>query len=56
MLIEYPHNLCRVHCGAAAERDDHVGLKLAHCLGAVLSGNKRRIGLNVGEHRVGDSH
>ena len=56
MLVEYPHDLRSVHSGAAAERDDNVGLEGAHSLGAPLCGNERRIGLNVGEGGVGDAH
>ena len=56
MLIEHPHDFCRVHSGAAAQRDDNVGLEFTHSLRAVLSGKQRGIGLNVGEHSVGDVH
>ena len=56
MLIEHPHDLCRVHCGAAAKGDDGVRLKFAHGCGAVLRGEQRGVGLNVGKYRAGDVH
>ena len=56
MLIQHPHDLSSVHCGAAAERDDHVGVEAAHCFCALLGGDQGRVRLNVRESGVGDAH
>ncbi len=56
VLIEHPHDLGRVHCGAAAERDDDVRLKCPH-LGRAFQGVLQcRVGLYIGEACVDDSH
>ena len=52
MLIEYPHDLCSVHCGAAAESDDGIGLKGSHLLGALDRAGEGGIGLNIRERGV----
>ena len=56
MLVEHPHNLARVHGGAAAHGDNHIGLKFPHKLGAGLGIGQGGIGLHVGEYGVGDAH
>ena len=56
MLVEHPHNLARVHGGAAAHGDNHIGLKLPHKLSAGLRIGQGGIGLHIGEYSVGDAH
>ena len=56
MLVEHPHDLRRVHRGAAAEGDDHVRLEGRHLLRAFPGAGKRRIGQHVEERLVRDAH
>ena len=48
MLIEQPHALGRIHRGAAAERDDDIGLEFAHHSHAAHDRVYIGIGLDVG--------
>ena len=56
MLVQHPHYLCRVHSRAAAERDDNVRLELCHFLCTRLCICKCRVGLNIGENVVSNTH
>ena len=56
MLVQHPHNLCGVHCGAAADRNYSVRLKAAHRLRTLLGGIERRIGSDVKKCRMGYAH
>ena len=56
MLVEQPHDLGRVHRGAATDRDDRVGLELlAHHLGAALDGLDGGLRLDVVDDSEGDA-
>ena len=52
MLVHHPHDLARVHRGAAAQRDDAVRLKQAHRLRALERGGEVRIRRDVVEAGV----
>ena len=56
MLVHDPHDLGRVHGGAAAQGDDHIRLKGPHLLGALLGAGQGGIRLHVEEAGVGDAH
>ena len=56
MLVHYPHYLTGVHSGAAAHRDDAVGLKCVHCGGTLFRASERGIGSDVEERGVGYTH
>ena len=56
MLVHHPHNLGRVHRGAAAERDDAVRLKGGHRLAPSFAQEEGRVGRDVGEGGVADAH
>ena len=56
MLIQNPHNLAGIHCGAAAERDDAVGLKCTHLCRAFLCACQRRVGCYIKERGVLNAH
>ena len=43
VLVEDPHDLGRVHGGAAAERDDDIGLEGLHALGALSRAGEGRV-------------
>ena len=49
MLVHHPHDLARVHGGAAAQGDDAVGLEAVHGLGAFLGAGQGGIGRHVEE-------
>ena len=56
MLVEQPHDLGRVHRGAATDRDDRVGLELlAHHLGTALDGLDGGLRLDVVDDSEGDA-
>ena len=56
MLVHDPHDLGRVHGGAAADGDDHVGLEGGHLGGAGLGAGEGRIGSHIVEAGVTDAH
>ena len=56
MLVEHPHVLARVHGGAAAHGDDHIGLEGAHLLRAGLGAGQGGVGGYIGEAGVPDAH
>ena len=56
MLIEYPHDLAGVHCGAAADGDNAVGLERYHLCGAFLGAGEGRVGSDVKECGVDYAH
>ena len=56
MFVKYPHDFCRVHCAAAAERDYAVGSERRHLLCAFCRTAEGRVGSNVKEGRMLDSH
>ena len=56
MFVEHPHDLAGVHCGAAAHRDDAVGLESAHRRRAFLGAGESGIGRDVEERGVRDAH
>ena len=55
VLIHDPHDLCSIHGRTAADRDDDVGLEVAHLLDALVCAGKRGIGRDVEEGRVRDA-
>ena len=56
MLVENPHDFCRVHSGAAAQGDYRVRLEGSHLLNALFGALERRVGSNVAEGRVYYAH
>ena len=56
VLIENPHDLRRVHRGAAAESDYRVGLESSHLLNALFGALESRVGSNVAESRMDNAH
>ena len=56
MLVEDPHDLPRVHGGAAAQGDDHIRLEGRHGLGALLRVGQSGVGLDIGEYGVDNAH
>ena len=56
VLVEEPHDLGRVHRGAAADGDDDIGLEGVHPFHAFAGGSEGRIGQNIGEDFGFDSH
>jgi len=55
MLVHDPHDLCGVHCGAAAERDYNVGGKGGHLRRAFFGAGKRRVGSNIEKFGMRDA-
>ena len=56
MLIENPHNLCRVHSRTTTERDDCIGSEGSHLRCALSCICKCWVGLNVKECCVLNTH
>ena len=56
MLVEHPHDLRRVHRGAAADGDDAVRLEGGHLRGAFLGAAQGRVRRDVGEGLMHDAH
>ena len=56
MLVKNPHYLCGVHCGAAAESNNGIGLESTHLCGALGRIGKGRIGLDVKEGCMLNAH
>ena len=56
MLIHHPHDLRRVHSGAAAQGDDSIRLKASHLLCTGLGAFQLGIRLYIIEAAVNDSH
>ena len=56
VFVKHPHDLRRVHGRAAAQRDDHVGLKLFHQLRSRPRTGKRGIGRDVEKFHMRDVH
>ncbi|CDD01390.1 unknown [Ruminococcus sp. CAG:382] len=56
MLIEHPHDLACVHCGAAADCDNAVGLERRHELCAFDCTAQRGVGRDIRECGMHDSH
>ena len=52
VFVHNPHNLRRIHCTAAAERDNDVGLERRHLFCAFDSARKRRVGSYIEENIV----
>ena len=56
MLVQNPHDLARVHGGAAANGEDQVGLEGCHLRRALSGTGEGGIGSHVVEGGVGDPH
>ena len=56
MLVEHPHDLARVHSGAAAHGDDHIGLEGTHLLRTGLGAGQGGIRGHVGEAGMLNAH
>ena len=55
MLVQDPHDLCCVHCGAAADGNDHIGLEGSHLGGTGTGAGQSGIGLDGMEGVVDDA-
>ncbi len=55
VFVHDPHDLCRIHGRTAADRDNNVGLKVAHLLYTFVCAGNRGIGRNVEESCMGNS-
>ena len=56
MFIQHPHDLCCVHCGAAAQCNDHVRLERPHQFRTLLGTRQCGIGLYIREYLIRNAH
>ena len=56
MFVHNPHDFARVHCRAAAERDDAIGFEGFHLSGTLFCACKGRVGRDVEERGVRYTH
>ena len=56
MFVEHPHYLGSVHCGAAAQCDNGIGLECSHLLGTCLGAGKCGVGSYIEEGCGSNAH
>ena len=56
MFVQHPHDLGSIHCGTAAQSNDHIRCKGAHLLCTLLGAGQCRIRLYIREDLVYNAH